>query len=439
MGFLKLFGKHTPKYDIRRTTAWQMKDMEMAIWNDKIDYTKVPLETVQNKNRRSGKTKDNSRVAVFFDLLGLEVKWRSCWTKQLTMAKFWFLMNPFVREIKYVDNSVHLIGPTYYPIDLSVLTPANVTGVECDVVFFDEGSWAVKGLQLYNAYRNARPMVAPSLCKHIVHFSTPAQNTAFEEAWIEAKIEEELLGTKLTVLRTDVDCPWITPEFVESERVKHRDVPWFVDQNYKGIFVVYGGAVFTNYLDVRDPRVPKEIREHWDEIEVDLGGVDWNVEKTKHYLILGKVTPLYVFVKEELKFWDIKFLKNYMNNVSLELEDDDPFSNAYADTAKEMNIKANYFGWDMAHKMERVRQLQMRTVIIDKSKCPDTFRNFQQAAHDEKYRLPVLKKMPGQHGLDGTLHMVHPKPWGMIYKKMPKRPDYGSPLGGEWNVPVNPF
>jgi len=421
MGFLRTFGRHTQKHDMRRCTPWQMKDMEMAIWNDKIDYTKIPLETVHNKNRRSGKTKDATRLAVFFSLLNLEVKWRSAYMAQQNMAKVWFLMNPFVREIKYLDNSVHLYGPSIYPLDLAVLSPANVTGVECDCVFFDEGGWVFERLKLYVAYQNARPMVAPSNCKHIIHFSTPARSTAFHEAWISAQIEEHKLGTKLTVLRTDVDCPWITPEFVERERQMNLDCPWYVNQNYKGIWVVYGGAVFHNFYDVRDVlHVPKEIRDGWSEIEVDAGGVDWNGPDTKHYLLLGKVTPEYVFVKEELKFTDIAFLKKYMHDLSLELEDDDPFSNQYADDAKEMGIICRYFGWDMAHKMERVRQVNARITIIDKIKCPVTFRNFEEAALDKKQRIAALIKEPNQHGLDGTLHMVHPKPWGMIYKKVPK-------------------
>lgn len=423
MGFLQIFGKYNAKHDMRRVTAWQMKDMEMSIWNDKIDYTKIPLETVHNKNRRSGKTKDASRVATFFGLLNLEVKWRSAYLKQQTMAKYWYLMNPFVQKINYIDNAVHLFGPSIYPIDLAVLTPGNVTGVECDCAFFDEGAWVFKHLRTYQAYQNARPMVAPSNCKHIVHFSTPARYSAFQDAWDSVEALERKLGTKLTVLRTDADCPWITPEFVEYERLMNIDVPWYVDQNYKGIWVVYGGAVFSNFYDVNDVlHVPKEIRDGWSEIQSDMGGVDWNGEETQHYLNLGKVTPEYVLIKEERKFTDINFLKRYMNEVSLEMECDDPFSNVYADTAKELGIIGNYYGWDIAHKMERVRQVQARIVIMDKTKCQTTWKNFQEAALDKTQRMAVLKKRADQHGLDATLHMVHPKPWGMIYKKMPERP-----------------
>jgi hypothetical protein len=433
MWFLGKYGRHTDKHDMRRWTDWQMADMEMAIWNDKVDYTKIPLETVHNKNRRSAKTKDATRVAVFFGLLNLEVKWRSAYMAQQNMAKSWFLMNPFVKEIKYIDNSVHLFGPSIYPIDLAVLSAANVTGVECDCVFFDEGGWVFHHLKLYEAYQNARPMVAPSKCKHIVHFSTPARSTAFHEAWLNAQIQEVKLGTKLTVLRTDVDCPWITPEFVEYERLANLDCPWYVNQNYKGIWVVYGGAVFNNFYDVRDElHVPKEIRDGWSEIPIENGGVDWNGPDTQHYLVLGKVTPKYVFIKEEIKFTDIMFLKRYMYDISLEMEAYDPFSNQFADTAKDWGIIGRYFGWKMEAKMERVRQVNARTTIIDKIKCPLTFRNFEEAALDKKSRVAAMEKRADQHGLDGALHMIHPKPWGMIYKKMPPGPP-GKIMRKGWN------
>ena len=266
--FLKNYGRYNAKHDLRRFTDWQLKDMEMAIWNDKIDYTKVPLETVHNKNRRSGKTKNATCIAEFYSLLNLEVKWRSGYMRQQAMAKYWFLMNPFTKSIHYQNNSVHMYGPSIYPIDLAVLTPANVTGIECDCAFFDEGGWVFKHLRLYEAYRNARPMVAPSKCKHIMHFSTPARYSAFQEAWLEVEALEVELGTKLTVLRTDEDCPWITPEFVEYERRMNADCPWYVDQNYKGIWVVYGGAVFNNFYDVNDTlHVPQSIRDNWSKMK----------------------------------------------------------------------------------------------------------------------------------------------------------------------------
>lgn len=436
MGFLAKFGYHTPKHDMRRVTGWQMEDMKMAIWNDKIDYTKIPLETVHNKNRRSAKTKDATRLAVFFALLNKEVKWRSAYLAQQNMAKFWYLLNPFVYKINNLENNVYVLGSTKYPINMGVLSAANVTGVECDCAFFDEGGWVFKYLKIYEAYKNARPMVAPSDFKHIIHFSTPARYSAFQEAWDDMESFGKEIGTKLTVLRTYKDCPWITPEFLEYEEKMNVDCPWYIDQNYKGIWVVYGGAVFNNFYDVNDRvHVPDDIREGWSEIISDKGGVDWNGPETKHFLVLGKVTPNYLFIKEELKFTDIAFLKKYMNEISLELEDNDPFSDQFADDAKEMGIVASYYGWDMPHKMERVRQVQARIVIIDKELCPVTWRNFQEAALDRKERLPALEKRPDQHGLDGSLHLIHPDAGPVDFgRSVRKRPQYTTPLGGEWRL-----
>jgi len=434
MGFLVKFGRFTPKHDMRRYTAWQMKDMEMAIWNDKIDYTKIPLETVHNKNRRSAKTKDATRLGVFFGLLNKEVKWRSAYMAQQNMAKFWYTLNPFVHKIDNLKNTVSLYGPNQYPINMGILSPANVTGVECDVAMFDEGGWVFKHLKLYEAYKNARPMVAPSDFKHVIHFSTPARYSAFQEAWDEVVLFAEELGTTLTVLRTWKDCPWITPEFLEYEERMNADCPWYIDQNYKGIWVVYGGAVFSNFYDINDTlHVPQEIRDNWSEIKSTHGGVDWNGEQTKHYLVLGKPTPKYLFIKEELKFIDIAFLKEYMHQVSLEMEADDPFSDEFADIAKEMGIIGSYFGWDMPHKMERVRQVKVRTVIIDKIKCPTVWKNFQEAALDKKSRMAAIEKRPDQHGLDGALHMMHPEAGPVDYKRRPKVLRHiVAPVGGEW-------
>ena len=165
------------------------------------------------------------------------------------------------------------------------------------------------------------------------------------------------------------------------------------------------------------------------------GGVD---NKNIHTAVFSASIFAIIFIlsdiiKEELKFTDIEFLKQYMHTISLELEDDDPFSDQFADNAKEMGIIASYFGWDMPHKMERVRQVQLRMVIMDKTKCPITWKNFQEAAYDQNSRLPMLEKRPDQHGLDGTLHMLHPEAGDVSYKRRPKRVPAGVFTGEGWN------
>lgn len=427
IGFILKYGGHAGRKDMRLITDWQMEDMKMSIWNEKVDFRLEPLETVLNENRRSGKTEFRTVLAVFFALLNKEVKWRSAYMRQQKEAKIWFSLNPFVRRINNQENLVYLKGPSYYPIDIAVLSPGNVTGVECDVVFFDEGGWVFKNLQLYEAYRNARPMVAPSDFKHIIHLSTPARYSAFQEAEDAVRLYAQKLGTKLAVLRTWKDCPWITPEFIAYEERMNADCPWYVDQNYRGIYVVYGGAVFTKFYDINDSiNVSDELYDAFRKAKPSHGGVDWNGEWTQHYLILGKLLGNYIFVLDEIKFTDISYLERYdMRYLSLELEDKDPFSMPYAKEAKELGLKVNYFGWNDTMKMDRVRYVQTRTVIMDKFKCPMTWKNFQEAALDKMKRLPMLEKRPDQHGLDGTLHMCHA---GEVHLYTPKRPKSTMPL-----------
>jgi len=421
IGFLLKYGGHAGRKNLQLMERWQLEDMVMCIWNDKIDYTRETLETVWNKNRRSGKTEGATLLAVFFALLNYEVKWRSAYMKQQKEAKIWFSLNPFVDHINNQDNLVFLKGASYYPIDIAVLSPGNVTGVECDIAIFDEGGWVFRNLQLYEAYRNARPMVAPSEFKHIIHLSTPARYSAFQEAWDYTRTREEKLGTKLTVLRTWKDCPWITPEFIEEERLANLDCPWYVDQNYRGIFVVYGGAVFTNFYDINDSiHVSDEVYDSFRRTSPTHGGVDWNGEFTKHFLVLGRILPSYIFFLDEQKFTDIKYLERFDSRyISIEVEDDDPFSKPYADDCKKLGLKVNYFGWNDENKMTRVHYIQERTAIIDKVKCPVLWKNMQEAAFDQTSRLPKLEKRTDQHGIDAAMHMCHA---GEQYLTVPKRP-----------------
>jgi hypothetical protein len=409
IGFILKYGGHAGRKDLRLIEKWQLEDMTMCIWNEKIDYTRETLETALNKSRRSGKTEGATLLAVFFALLNYEVKWRSAYMKQQKEAKIWLSLNPFVDRINNQDNLVYLRGSSYYPIDIAVLSPGNVTGVECDVAMFDEGGWVFKNLQLYDAYRNSRPMVAPSNFKHIIHFSTPARYSAFQEAWAYLKNREERLQTQLTVLRTWKDCPWITEEFIEEERQANLDCPWYIGQNYEGEWVVYGGAVFSNFYDVNDSiNVSDELYDMFREARPTHGGVDWNGEFTKHFLVLGKPMDNIIFILDEIKFLNIEYLKNFdYRFLSIEVEDEDPFSMPYANECKALGLKVNYFGWNDTMKMERVRYIQTRKTIIDKAKCPTVWKNFQEAALDPKHRNPMLEKRPDQHGLDGALHMCH--------------------------------
>lgn len=397
------------------STDWQKKDMQMSIYNDKIDYDKIPLETVWNKNRRSGKTRDATKLAVFFSIMNKDCIWRTPVAQQLKMSFKWYRMNPFVDKIKRLD---HIIEVGRSPnIDVAVLLPGNCTGIEGNVIFLDEGGWVQKGKVVYEGYRQARPMIAATNFKHIIHFSTPARGTAFKEAWDSVAGIERQLDTTLRVTRTVDDCDWITPEFVESEKLANFDCPWYVKQNYYGEFVVYGGAVFDTPIDINN--APPHIRDHWDATGPNVGGFDFNEPTSGHYMVIGNIFPVegYTFIREEMIYDNLVDLAEYMAihpDLNLEIEDGG-FNLPFVDDCYQLGIHANYVAWQDIDKQMRVRALQRLPVYIDKLACPLTYRNMQEAAFDETSRLPKLLKTALQHGLDCVLHMMGMSNVGKIY------------------------
>lgn len=382
--------------------AWQVEDMCMAVDNEIIDCRKVPLEVIWNKSRRSGKTMNATMLAVFYALLGYQVVWRTPKRNQFKSAMRWWQMNPFVTKIQMRKHLVHLVNGN--TIDVAVMTPGNCTGIEADCVFFDEGGWVFKRLQVYEGYKQARPMIAPSDFKHILHFSTPARSTAFAEAWNRLKEKEKELGTKLTVTRTADDCPWISEEFVESEKEANWDCPWYVDQNYYGKFVVYGGAVFENILDIRECS-NKDLLEKWNNVKPDVGGVDFNAPSSGHYLVKGKIFDDVVFLMSEEVFDEIEYLMD-IGDIHLEVEDGG-FNKPFADECRAIGLNnIRYEAWDEKSKMQRVRALQRRQIVVDGKECPITKQNIEEAAYDQNSRLPKLEKRSEQHGLDAALHLM---------------------------------
>ena len=79
-----------------------------------------------------------------------------------------------------------------------------------------------------------------------------------------------------------------------------------------------------------------------------------------------------------------------------------------------MGFAGIYQEWNADKKHTRVQELRNRVIIIDKLKCPLTYRNLMEASYDQGERLPKLEKRTDQHGLDGLLHAIHDRS-GVIY------------------------
>ena len=416
IGFLMEFSLHD---DYKQFTQWQMDDMLMSIYNPKIDTRLIPLETAWCYNRRGGKSQKLTVVGTFFSLLDKKVVWRCPHTDQLHQCTEWFTMNPFVREEKvFTQNIVRIYGSP--DISVSVLSAGRVASRGVDVLIYDELGWCFTRLQLYEYYKASRPMIADSDFKHIIHASTPAKNTVFHEEWEALKELEEKYNCRFTSHHNWRDCPWITKEWVELERLKNFDCPWYVDQNYEALFVVYGGSVFTDIIIVGDLRYPQYPFGYHVGGKYRYVGVDFNGENVQHYLVTCYYDDKFVHVLEEIKFLDLWKLEEYTNHplYTVELEEG-LFNTQFTDQVKRMGLDCIYQPWDEDTKQNRVRELQTRTIIIDKKKCPVTYKNLIEAGYDENSRLPKLAKRTDQHGLDALLHCIHDVS-GQIHVRKPK-------------------
>jgi len=409
LGFLKTFAPE--RY--RLFTNWQREDMEMSIYNPTINTEREVLETAWNYSRRGGKSQKLTVLGVFFSVIGKLVIWRSPHADQLGQASQWFVMNPFVKKVAINSlNKVEVYGSP--DINISVLSAGKVASREADILIYDEGGWVFKHLALYEFYKASRPMVAASQYRHIIHASTPARNTAFHEEWENLQDLEIKLNTRFTSLHTYEDCTWITEEWVAMEREKNSDTPWYVDQNYNCMFVVYGGAVFTNVIPLGDAHFPDFPYGYLDKMQSKYGGVDFNGEVVGHYLIKIDYNDNFVFVLEEKKFNDLsELMDGELSKLSIEVEDGQ-FNIPFCNDLRRMGFAGIYQEWSRDKKHVRVQELRNRVIIIDKLKCPLTYKNLMEASYDQKERLPKLEKRTDQHGLDGLLHAIHDRS-GIIY------------------------
>jgi hypothetical protein len=401
LGFVKTFGEK----ELRQYVQWQVEAEVGALYNPKVDNTKIPLETVDIRTRRGGKSRKLSMIAVFAALLGLRVIWRTPFTNQLDQASIWFSKNPFVKRIQI--NQLHRVDVVNqeYHVNIGILSPAQSAGLECNMLIFDEGGWVEKNKKLYQNYKECRPFVASCSPKWIIHATTPARYTAVEEAYQEAQQYEVEWDTQLTWLHTDVDCPWITEEWVEKERLLNLDTPWYVDQNYKCKWVVYGGAVFNN-IKV-DPAAVLEIQTHRNNFI--QAGTDFNGEVAGHYLVESILRDDITYILKETRFTDLSFLNDWKAShplSSLELEDG-LFNTQFTDQTKRMGLDCTYLEWNEQSKMERIARVKNKIILIDPQTAPLTYRNLLEAGYDQNSRLPKLEKRTDQHGLDAYLHSEH--------------------------------
>lgn len=427
LAFLREFAH--PEYT--QLTSFQIEDMLMSIFQDEIDNSKIALETAWNCTRRYGKSRNLTIIAVFFCLLNKEVIWRTPYSTQLKQAGKWFSWNPFVEEVAInTKNTVFVYGST--SIDIGVLSVGRAASQECDILIYDEGGWVEIDKVLYEIYKASRPMIANSNFKVIIHASTPARYTAFDEAWQDIKVKEDETKLRLTSEHPYQDCYWVSDEFVEDERRKNADTPWFVEQNYECKWVVYGGAVFNNIYEVHTS-MGMEYAQKLAGSAITHIGVDFNAgdNMKPHYLLTMGFDAEFVYIKDEYTFTNLQFLfDRRWSRLSMEVEDK-LWNEQFTTQLRRMGLDCIYNGWTKEEKMYRVQELRSRKILIDKTKAPLTYKNLLEAAYDKKSRLASLEKRIDQHGLDCALHGLHEASGEIYFSERGKTPKKPKILGGQ--------
>jgi len=417
LGFLMQFCNDSQEDKaLGRFTAWQIKDMLMCVHNDKIDTSKVILETFLLYTRRGGKTRNLTIIAVFFSLLGYLVMWRSSFTDQLAMAKFWFDKNPFTIKVIYgqSDNRVEVIDSP--PINFDVIAPGKTQSRGIDVLIIDEECMIVLDSAKYDVYEKLRPCVMDSKFKHIIHGTTPELNTVAEINWNFLKDQEVRLQTTFTAERDWKATSWLTAESIEMERLLHSDDPYYVAMQYELQWTVLGGKVFDNMIREGDPAYPMFPLGFLDKIDPTHAGVDFNGDINKHYIVTIAFDHHFVYVLEETQFLDLTILFEYAH-LSLELEDglyNDQFTKQTRKLGLSCIYNPNWQGESHADKkMIRVQELRNRKIIINKERCPTTFKNLTNCAFNRHKLRTEIVKTKDQHGLDALLHALHPSAGGL--------------------------
>lgn len=432
LGFLRKYADPPGTRDkdkLALWTDWQLKDMEMCIYNPKINPEIETLLNVILRSRRTAKTRDGTTMWNFWACLGYDCGWRAPIGGQLQKAGFWFSRSPFVEKVSVKDRYVRYISPLMNTLDIAPLTPGSSKGSDCDCMFYDELGDVMKRLQAYVIYLQSRPMVANSDWKHICSSSTPWRDTAFQDEWEITQRLEKKYDTKLMSEHTADDCSWITPEFLESERENYP--AWYIEAMYYCKWTVPYGAVFERIIEVHDPKyLDKPTADHtYSAIlatkKPRLAGVDHNAgdRDSPHYLVTGDYDDNFVYVLDEYQFTDLSFLfEEKFRHISMEIEDG-LYNIQFTDQEKMMGKDAIYQEFSKELKMQRVQEIRNRWMIIDKERAPLTYSNVLNAAYSQTSRLPELEKRTDQHGLDCVIHLMHQTAGGIsVFESSPHQP-----------------
>ena len=417
VGFMK---KHANLFGCVYLT--DMNDVQRDDYKCAVENSRTML----HRSRRSGKSLGLSVLAVFFSILNFgyranqgKVVWRAPATDQLEQAQEWLAMNPFVSWISS-DNDVHVLNSK--TIDMGCLSSGKAASKGASVLIEDEYRDVPKGLKIYDIASRAEDILAegPDETRRLISASTGCRLTLFHDHYLS--------NTFVYLRHSYKEFSWITDEYVNRKVLEHPEDPYFKQQEFDAIWVARGDTAFRNLYIVDNGTVIHgenvyKFGDHpffplnWTFPTPRKAGVDFN-DSAGHYVIVGSTDDEAVYINAEFVVTTVAELKPFSEKYSTEIESG-PFEINIQNAKKciELKIKCIHRNWDKDIIAERFRELMDKMIIIDRSKCPFTIGNFLEAVFDENARESKLKKRSDQHGLDGTMHMIHKSESGKAYVK----------------------
>ena len=303
-------------------------------WQAYEMHVKLP-ETIDVRTRRGGKSLMLANLTFFFAIIKFgryegKVIYRAVFDKQLIQFKDWCRKNPFFVKFSEKDKDY---GKCMYildsePASVDELSEASTASLGASVLLLDEGGKAKSGLVKDQYCRYARGMVIEGLMgeRRIIHASTPATNTYFEEIYLYLRNKEDKDQIQYIITITYHECPWITEDDIKEERELNLNDTWVVPQEFECQWLAHGGNFFDqDHLKIlgRDG-IPIDLFEQM-KLSPSSAGLDWNGKLTGHILYEiywdGSSAELYIINETRLnEVTDVKYWIDSHPGIPLEVE-----------------------------------------------------------------------------------------------------------------------
>lgn len=366
-----------------RWTVWQRVDLHLML---------NKTESCIIRSRRGGKSRDLAVIAVFFSLIGMDIIWLAAQSDQLAQARKYLLANPFCIGIKKFE--VKTLGSGSF--DLSMITKGRSASRGADVLIFDEGGKINVNLLEYEYYSYARAMVAEKTTGfyRIINASTPCLASAIEEVYRDLLV----MDPGAISVHPYTDCYWISPTFVADE--ERRLGKWYVDQEYRALFVPHGGALLNNIVICDSIPDFSDVDKSW--------GIDLNIT-----VALGSIMIVgddcYVCDEMELDWFkkiEKEELEQRLAKIAVEMESDG-FNYYQARTWATQYSHLIYVEWSKENKGARLAKgRQFKNIFVDPKRTPRIYADLSSAISHPTENIWLKDIRHPSHWTDVFFHAV---------------------------------